>query len=148
MCYDTNMKTSGKKASKKTKTQWEIFWEPLTNLDKKIRTSRPKAITTVLIFLVALLLPLIGWSIGAQQNPQGWMSDSPGIAYSYIFALAVYYWFISIPIILIPILAIGRAYDTKLAMRVIAIFVFVLSLIASLTIKSMVERANESEFTG
>lgn len=129
-----------KKRQAKQGSQLEILRKPLTKLDKRI---------TIAIFVMALLLPMIGWAIGAYNNPNGWMSDSPVMAYIFAVFLLVYYWYISVPAVLLLLWAISSIKpNNSLASRLISYVVFVVSLVVSIFVMTLVEDANESEFTG
>lgn len=138
-----------KKRKHPQKSQWDIFWEPLTSLDKKTKYINPSSKKTGHLLTLTALAPFVGWGIGAVVNSSGWMSQEPFTPISYVVLFSFYHWqitllIIGIPLFTILLLRVNRALFNYL----IAWFLFVVSLIFSLFVMTFVKNADSSEFTG
>jgi hypothetical protein len=96
------------------------------------------------LFVAAVLVPLVGWGFGAMLNPTGWMSDSPLMVYYAFYVYGMYFWPITLGLgvlLTLGLLTARRRYYT-------AWVLFVLSFLYAWYIFISTRDANESEFTG
>jgi hypothetical protein len=113
------------------------------------REGAKKLYTT--LFILALVLPLVGWGIGARLNPEGWMSNDPLIPYLYAYMFAVTYWPVTLAAIFLIIVYL-RLYIAKAGslatFKTLSVLAFIVSLLFSIIIMTVVRDADSSEFTG
>jgi hypothetical protein len=107
------------------------------------RLDHPSKHTYRILASLIITLPFIAWLIGALINPSGWAADTPSIILVPFIMLPMFYWFISIPILLIIISLIVKRMEYAAI-----ILTFVISLLGSLFIFYTTVTADESEFTG
>lgn len=136
-------------------TQWEIFWEPLTTVRGKLsstvnKNNKPKSTKPyTYLFILAVILPLIGWGAGASINPDGWMSDQPFIAYFYVLVFAGAYWYITLTVIFFLTVYFYLTKAGSIAIyKTLSVLAFIASLVFSIFMMTLVKDANSSEFTG
>jgi predicted lysophospholipase L1 biosynthesis ABC-type transport system permease subunit len=99
-----------------------------------------------LILAAAVLIPLVGWALGAMVNPSGWMSHDFTLTYVEIYFYMIYCWPIDIAIVLLlmVILAIDNAWSKVYA----ALVVFAVGIACAVGVYMTASTASESEFTG
>lgn len=147
-----------KKPSKKAPpTLAESFYSFLTKkrrvLTLKITKNTNPSVIYARLLVIALLLPLASWVIGGCINPHGWMSQSPLVAYIFMYIyfcmIPIDAWpvgYISILALLVVLLIIKQTRTTTF--RVFVIIFFILCLVYSIFMTAVTSTASSSEFTG
>jgi sterol desaturase/sphingolipid hydroxylase (fatty acid hydroxylase superfamily) len=127
---------------------------------KKTVTNKPAAssrslnvhqIVYIVLLVFAALMPLAGWAIGANINPSGWMSDDPVMSYVLILILVSHYWYYAIGAVILFFCIeyfLVKDSGSGIVFKLASIFIFILSLIYSIFLMTIVKDANSSEFTG
>lgn len=141
---------------KKNKQKSELTgsWIPLKKLrENSIRAAnKPDSQSNhkfyIWVIIIAMALPLLGWAVGAVQNPTGWALRYPLSAYLFIIALAMYFWPISLIVVsLVVFMLVFSKASGVYALKLISSVIFIASLVLSIVIMTFVEQAETSEFT-
>lgn len=141
---------------KPPQTQWDIFWEPLTTLRRKLGISTKSKKTsahtrsTKYFFIAAFIAPFIAWGIGVIINPDGWLSDlflAPLALLMIVWVVTVQFWYVLVAVLIIGLVVLSRRKNNpELTDKIWIIFVFIISLVYSIVVFTFVKDADQSEF--